>query len=77
MEPQRAQALALYRRETNSEAVFRRAKILGIGFTVGGTVGVAATFLRTQRLGKQGLGAGAFMGTIMGVGGLVRGWNMH
>jgi len=70
--------LALYRRrETDGEAALRRAKVGTIGGIIGFTVGTAAYFLRTQRLGKGAIGTGAFMGTIFGVGSLVKGWNTH
>lgn len=68
----------MYRHESTTDAIIRRTKTGVIGFGIGGTVGAAAYFLRTQRFALKPMGgAAAFMGVIMGAGSLVRGWNLH
>ena len=63
-----------YRRETDSEAMMRRAKTGAIGFVTGATVGSLGFFLRTMRVTKGMGGAALFMGTILGGGSVMRSW---
>ena len=63
-----------YRRETESEAVMRRAKTGVAGFVTGATVGSLGFFLRTMRVSKGMGGAGLFMGFVLGGGSGMRSW---
>ena len=63
-----------YRRETEKEAMIRRAKTGAMGFVTGATVGSLGFFLRTMRVSKGMGGAGMFMGLVLGGGAIMRNW---
>ena len=63
-----------YRRETEKEAMVRRAKTGAAGFVTGATVGSLGFFLRTMRVSKGMGGAGMFMGLVLGGGAVMRNW---